>query len=417
MGIDAHARSAVGPKKLFGRAKGKDALRKVLKSAMAWAEANDLAPFFRSQMEGEGALWVSILPTAGRISFNFFEDGLSIDFRSSNCGPGYHSSVLDLLDYLEQDLDLSWDWGKNPDDSGDETEFAFARDFDDLQNRMARFLKLLSGSAVANQMETGALCVPMGLGQREGKIACPLGFRDFAYLSRIAELEGEELKTAAASWFVWWSKEKSAEFWEHLLRAFLWQDVNWRQPSDSAEAGAMIQIDAIVQRLQSAGGVMPSDLSHAVEEYRLICDEGGFPAPDGIGYRRGFVRQSFFPGWSVAMPGYYRQTTDEDGSTVVFSFADNSARFSSVSADVSPGWEYDWPASFADAPLSHGNGFEWKRSSVDIYDDGMASQTTVLVATPDRELQMLLITLTAAEKHLDLVDDWVDQITFNPAGL
>ena len=69
MGIDAQAFSKELPKRFFGRAKGKDALRAIERAAKAWSEANEFGPLFRSELQSERSLNCAIIPLADWIRF------------------------------------------------------------------------------------------------------------------------------------------------------------------------------------------------------------------------------------------------------------------------------------------------------------------------------------------------------------
>ena len=57
------------------------------------------------------------------------------------------------------------------------------------------------------------------------------------------------------------------------------------------------------------------------------------PSDKGIGFRRQLMRRPLTGGWSVGLPGYFYDDTEDDGTTVVYWYANRTLRGSSFSFD------------------------------------------------------------------------------------
>ena len=121
MGIDISGKSSNWPKSFPFRVKGKNALRLIEKSARKWVSKNELGPLFVSRYFEDKQLIINLFPAAGDIIFELSDTGLTVDFRTTPEGPGYHIFVskmlyslgkeLDCSFHIEDDTDFAEDWG------------------------------------------------------------------------------------------------------------------------------------------------------------------------------------------------------------------------------------------------------------------------------------------------------------------
>ena len=415
MGIDAQTFSRLAPQQLFGRAKGRRALDALEKQARAWSQQNELGPFFSSTIEADNSLSITILPTANAIDFTVSDQGIAVSFRTSNTGPGYHAAVIDLLDALAQQLRLEWQWGSAGEYCTDETNFALQRDFSDLQSRMANFLRQLMGSLPTDYHSRVAICIPSGLGLREEGIACPLGVRDLKWAEYIVEADDEELLVEAKNFFPWWERERSTRFWLNTLRGTLWQNVQWRAPVSKTERRTATAVEYIAQKLENANEPMPSDVSRALSEYRVAMELDQPPAREGIGYRRREVAHSPFTGWQLSLPGYLIESTEDDGTTVVYHHASTVLRVSSLTADKKNGKPFNWPSSLREEQTFESNNLMWRKEDAVIGEDGSFSQFTLVVHDGETRANLLLLTFTSdCQGKLGTFDEWLANVRFRP---
>ncbi|MEC7291456.1 MAG: hypothetical protein VXW22_15335, partial [Pseudomonadota bacterium] len=307
MGIDAQAFSKELPKRFFGRARGKDALRAIERAAKAWSEANEFGPLFRSELQSERSLNCAFIPLADWIRFDLSNDGVAVGFRSSTAGPGYHAAVITMLDHLANELHLSWDWGGVGEMCTDETGYAVSRNIEDLQSEMLRFFQVLMESAAEHDQNGSSLCIPYGLGQDRDEVSCPLGPRPKDWPASVVSANESELVAEAMGFFPWWNMERDHRFWENMLVGTLWQNAQWRAPVTEEEKNTIVAIAHMNEKLRAFELPLNPKIQLAVDELAQAVQSDEPPGPQGIGYRRGFIDHNPFPGWNISLPGYLRE--------------------------------------------------------------------------------------------------------------
>ncbi|WP_084420536.1 hypothetical protein [Henriciella litoralis] len=413
MGIDASAYSPEGPKLLFGRAKGAKALGAVDQKAQAWSKQNQLAPLYSSAVTADGALAVKLLPIADSIFFEAVKDGLVVNFRSSNTGPGYHAAVVGMLEDVAHQLSFNWNWGGVGDQCTDETGYVVDRDFSSLQGQMAEFLRSLTRSHRSQAFEGGSFCIPYGLGLDSELIACPLGYNSAAWAEFVVEADEAELLGEAARFFPWWSEGLDGQFWLNQLRGMLWQVAEWRAPANELESRTNDQIRFIVTKLEALNEPIPADLETAVSEYFRAVSDDMPPVPDGIGYQRRTVSLAPFQGWQLHLPGYLVESTAPDNQTVIYHHGSIALRVSSMRVEKKTASPFSWPSSLKDGPLIEANGLSWRVEDIQMEDDGWTSQFALVAHENEREVQLLMLTLSTEqpEKHGHL-HDWLQDLRF-----
>ncbi|MEL7109996.1 MAG: hypothetical protein AAGL99_12085 [Pseudomonadota bacterium] len=412
MGIDAQAFSKSLPKQLLGRASGRQALKAIDRVARAWSEANEFGPFYRSEIPSNEVLNCSFSPLINWIRFDLSSDWVAVGFRSSNTGPGYHAAVIELLDHLESELKLSWDWGGAGEMCSDETGYAVSRNFGDLQYEMVRFFELLMGHAVEHNQSNGSFCIPFGLGLDRNALACPLGPRPTDWPSQVAEMDGRELASEAASFFPWWNRERDRKFWESMLLGTLWQNAQWRTPVTEEERHTGVAIAHMNEKLVSFGTPLAPKLQTALDELAAAIQTDQPPSIDGIGYRRGYIAHHPFPGWNVSLPGYFREIEDPEGKAGIFQHDLTVFRISSITAHRKSDAPFKWPSMLEDVETELVGNMQWRK--VQPEGDGESfSQFSLLVHESEDRHDLLMLTITTETlKELEVLRDWVSRIKF-----
>jgi hypothetical protein len=421
MGIDAQAFSRELPMGKFWRVKGRQALELIEKHAKIWAMKNELGPFFGSATGPDCSIHISIIPVADSIQFEISDHGISVGFRSSNGGPGYHSAVIDMLDDLARTLKLTWNWGMSLEQCSDETAYALSRDFPQLQEHMAGFLRLLTGWVANSGEANGPLCVPMGFGFDGPGFSCPLGPKSEGWPHIVADASSDELLVEASTFFPWWGKHRDANFWEAMLLGSLWQNAVWRAPISDQELKVNEQIEYAASKLEALTGKLSGEIRRALIELSKAVEADIAPAGKGIGYRRRRVYHDIFQRWSIMLPGWLIEDSESDDSVVVFYHGDRALHITSYSInqemdadDLSAGNPAKWLPDIEDSTLHEFNGFIWRKSPPKfVASENSVSQTAYLASSKSTQSRFLTLTLgTDSVDKLEIFDEWLGSVGY-----
>lgn len=421
MGIDAQSFSRELPMSRFWRAKGKKALELVENHAKAWATKHELGPFFASTTPSENSLYVSIIPLADSIEFNVSDDGLSVGFRSSNGGPGYHAAVIDMLDDMARTLKLSWNWGASGDQCSDETEYALNRDYLQLQGHMADFLRLLMGFVANSGEANGPVCIPGGFGFDNVGFSCPLGPKSVEWPKIVAGASSEELLVEASTFFPWWAKERGSDFWGAMLLGSLWQNAAWRAPVSDQEKAVIAQIEYAASKLELLTGKLSGEITRTMMELRKATETDNPPTGEGIGYRRRRVYHDIFQGWSITLPGWLIEDSENEDSVVLFYHGDRALHISSYLVNremhtdaLSAGNPAEWLPQLEGAVTEEMNGLIWRKSPpIFNASENSVSQTAYVASLKSTQTRFLMLTLgTDSPEKLEIFDEYLGTIGY-----
>lgn len=390
----------------------RDVLQQVDAQARHWAKAAGLESFYESSFASDRSLAVTLVPAADAISFDLSQAGLGVGLRTSTAGPGYHAAVIDLLDALAETCGLAWDWGQQADRSFDETGYAVTRDFAALQQEHAGFLRDLMEASLESGADSGAFCVPWGLGIDEEGLACPLGIKPIAWRLAVSEAKQATRLTLASEFFPWWTREIDAAFFENMLRCLLWQHVEWRQPQTPHESRILLMIEEAAARLKDIAGRIPADLREALKELDEAVRSDKAPASTGIGYRRRAVLRELFDSWHVSLPGTLVEDIADDGTTAQFIGPRYALRASAITVKTSGDKPVHWPETVAEAGQVTAHGLS-RRVAAPERDGDYVSQFAVVLHEARERLRILMLTLTVADRDdLEVFDSWLDSIRY-----
>jgi hypothetical protein len=416
MGIDAQTYSNGFPKKAFGTAKGKAALKLVDKKAKEWAEAYGLGLFYQSINSDENGLIINVLPIVDSIYVDTTDKGVSVGFRSSNGGPGYHAAVVDMIDYLAESLKLEWNWGVAGDDCLDETSYGVERDFRKLQTKMSEFFKFLMGVINEQNLPGGAVCLVHGLGQNSDGLSGPQGIVDSEFPKTVMNANDTQLELYSKSFFLWYGQGLGGEFWKNLLRGLLWQKAQFRPPLNEGEEKTTEQIHYIVNELMRTETEIPIDLQTAVNELKQAIIAGDYVDNSKIGYLKDYVQHFPFQYWQVALPG--KMIVHDTGEDTAVTFFDGEIvlRFASITATTeNPDTPFDWSriADLIDDDQEYSsNDLIWRKSKPKA-DGAQISQNALIVHDGDGQHDLLLLTLTVnSTEDLSVYEDWINLIGY-----
>ena len=280
---------------------------------------------------------VTFHPAAEPVEFGFGDDGeLVVSAKTSTVGPGYHAMLVELVDAIGPPAGIDWDWSDLDEEEGDETGYHKDRDFGALQDEMLAWLKGLADLLLQNyEDERGqiALCMPIHYRLVTGQFAhSPLGFWDRAWFEALAAAEGERAESLAAAFFPWWNHPADASYWRDCGLVLAWTELPWTPPVDEPERQLyelVVECFGRARKLDPAIGLPLPEIAE-IRDLLSSEDTGQPPKAEGIGYRRHRRRHVLSGGWSIELPGYFREIHDaEDKGTILLAHGARGLRFTS----------------------------------------------------------------------------------------
>lgn len=286
----------------------------------AFAASRGLEFLFTPERVGENSIWLRFHPGEEAVECRIEGDQLIISARTSSVGPGYHAYIVDFLDHLSRACGLAWETTGPDGDEGDETSYFEARDFKALQSEMAAWLKALADTfADADRSHGYCVCLDTGLVSKlshAGGIAAPRGPVPFDLMEQVQSARGADLQRYAAEWFVWPRRETDTAFWLRTAEVLMWQHVPWHAPLDDNERKIYQRALYSFDRVRQFDPNWPLPEVTIAEMRRLECSAFGDPSEPlalGPGYWRKTMRRPLPSEWSIALPGYWYLTQDDDG--------------------------------------------------------------------------------------------------------
>ncbi len=273
----------------------------------------------RFQAVAEG-LDVTFHPAAEPVEFRLDEgEGLTASAKTSTVGPGYHAMLVELMETIGPAAGIDWNWSDQGDGEGDETGYRESRDFGALQAEMLTWLKGL-GKVLLQEEGNFALSMPLHYGLVTEQFAySPLGFWEREWFEALAIAEGERAESLAATFFPWWNHPADAAYWRDCGLVLAWIDLPWTPPLDEAEQRLYeLTVDCFfrARKLDPDIGLPMTEIEE-IRELLVEENEPLPPRPEGIGFRRGLRRFLFGDGWSLELPGHFRERRDKDDDLFV----------------------------------------------------------------------------------------------------
>lgn len=309
---------------------------------MPWASFQKLvAQTFEGEYlelhEGDDAFALNIHPGSEFLRFEKEGDGFTVEIKTSTLGPGFHAHIVEMFKRLAAAGRLSIDWAE-----ADETGYAVDGDFAALQKQMAKQFHAIVSILTQRAGDEGIFVnwpvgVPSPLGN-PGGLFTPSGplsaswCRDF--------LAGKDADAKCREFYVWWNKERDADYWRKLACMILWSEVKWRPATSEGEArtwGLALAAAEEAEKLGAASALPGAELAELREllewDEDAPCRE---PSPKGIGYYRHNVRWMLPDNWSMELAGYFIEYVEEseagDGESM-WHFNDRLVRITTLSAD------------------------------------------------------------------------------------
>lgn len=331
---------------IHGKARGRGLLRRKpghaelchrLQDAVFQAVPDPLQHrLLRFQAYGEG-LEVTFHPAAEPVDFRFTDGGrMTVSAKTSTVGPGYHAMLVELLDAIGPAAGIDWDWRDHGEGEGDETGYHEDQDFGALQEEMLAWLKGLADHLLQldpDEMAQIALSMPIHYGLVTDRFAhSQLGFWDREWFEALSVAEGDGAAGLAASFFPWWNHPADAAYWRDCGLAIAWTELSWTPPINAEERQRYELTAECFARARKLNPEIGLPLMEIEEIGELLAEENPdlLPRPEGIGYRRGPRRYTLGGGWSIELPGYFREHDDnEDAGAILLTHGRRGLRVTS----------------------------------------------------------------------------------------
>ncbi|MDR1640438.1 MAG: hypothetical protein LBT59_12135 [Clostridiales bacterium] len=274
-----------------------------------WKEKNT---FERDKFELE------LMPFTEPIEGSWLGNRLFVQVKTNFGGPGYHAYVVDMLDGL----------GIEPEVTSDDTGYYDKRDFAELQNQMGKYLEIIARSLIGSdipQYGTRAMHIradSIRYGAAKGSVDCPLGPLDMDFFKRVTK--GERL---GEQFYIWWHRELDQRFYLSCALYQIWCNVNWLHPETDEEREILSSTLSCLAKAYE----LDRSLNYPAAEWSEIADLAnrkslklkiakwfGEVGPGTLGYRRNLIIYRFSD-WVFAHKGkmHFRMIKD-DGYDVSF---------------------------------------------------------------------------------------------------
>jgi len=297
-----------------------------------------LARLMRFSRPADGqSLRLQLHPAEEFVSFDWKGAQVQVRARTTSTGPGYHAWLCGLLERWAGELKTNLVVNPNPqtdEDPYDETGYLLDHDFAGLRAEMLSWLQGVA-KVFVNDMEgyqNLSFSMPMEFRPQvpDAFVLTQLGPRSRAWFAGLQDAAGNDaLAPYGREHFCWWEEGMTAPFYAQLGRLLLWMDVPWRPAANTTESlvmdCALMAFDR-ARQLDPAIAIPEQELHELRYILGLPKDEAYVPAPNGIGYHRHPVDFSLPGQWTVELPGYYLNGSDNDGETTVLTYGNRTVR-------------------------------------------------------------------------------------------
>ncbi|MBX3407143.1 MAG: hypothetical protein KF869_10290 [Phycisphaeraceae bacterium] len=287
--------------------------------------------------EGDDVFALDIHPGSEFLRFEKEGDGFTVEIKTSTLGPGFHAHVVDMFKRLAAAGRLTIDWAE-----ADETGYAVDGDFAALQKQMADQFHAIVNILTQRAGDDGLyinwpIGVPSPIGNPGGLFA-PVGPLSAAWCRDF--LAGKDADAKCREFYVWWNKERDADYWRKLASMILWSEVKWRPATSESEARFWGMVLAAAEEAEKLGAAHLLPAAELAELRELLeWDEDApyrEPSPKGIGYYRHIVRWPLPDNWSMELAGYFIEYVEDEGEgegSPMWHFNDRTVRIATFSAD------------------------------------------------------------------------------------
>lgn len=302
---------------------------------------NSLEAYFTKVHGGKDILEISRHPFEENVEFSIDKrsGALVVSAKTNSVGPGYHADLVDWLDRLAQQLNITWGPVDidDPSDSGDETGYMEQRDYSELQRQMGAWLNAMAKDLCADKFGSSGVYVSMAMNAPrllEPYFAVsPMGFWEWSWFEQFLEIKGNAREAMCRQFFPWWNRGKDGLYWRNLGVGLMQNSIQWHAPNSDEEENLYrhtLQCFQTAKRLDAKVS-LPTEEITELEKILEHCNPLAMPATQGIGLYRKEIKHRSIGGWTLQLPGYYNQRFTEDPFTHEFGFGGREVYLSAYS--------------------------------------------------------------------------------------
>ncbi len=283
--------------------------------------SQDLFSQFLSFNEDDESLFIVLHPSETMVEFIWHPTHMICRAQTCSVGPGYHAYVVDLIIKLGKEIGITWTW-PTPEEGNPYLKNRYFKpgDFGKLQEDMLHYLK-----HVCNQ------CIALGSGQNRINFPIvypPLVDQFFAasqlqkwtkeWIYETASAEERKLEQAGSTFYIWWDKDATVNFYKRSGIAILNIDCYWRFPDDEREKRTFQLIDACFKKARQIDLSidLPEEDWGTIRQYMSGNEVDIYDTE--FGYRKGKMTFTLAFGWKINLPGYFYYTVNEKAEEIYF---------------------------------------------------------------------------------------------------
>ncbi len=259
-------------------------------------------------------------PAEEPLELRVVDGWLEATAKTSSAGPGYHAFAIEWLDRVADEFGLTWSWADEAREYLDETGFAETRDFESLQAEMFAWLRFVAKRLLGSEQAEWPLGLPMGFWVRGDHYAISsLGRWSREWFEAAAAADDTNSTDHGRAFFPWWNRDRDALFFKNCALVQAWVDVLWRAPVGDQERRCLENTLACFHRARALDPALELPESEIAEIEALIAGNAPErPRVSGVGFRRLPMRKPVTGSWTLEVPGYFQETSERDGGTIVF---------------------------------------------------------------------------------------------------
>jgi hypothetical protein len=273
---------------------------------------------FLSFSESENNLYVTLHPCEETIYFEMTSDTVILcSAKTNSVGPGYHAYLVEFIEKMGSDLNISWHWDLEEGEEyyQDETGYYQHRDYKQLQLEMLKWLRALCRAYDEDENgEQIMVCLPIGFPRMKLDYFAVSSVQIWTkeWFSKVAALEPEDLYWAGEEFFIWWNKEPDMLFYKQTGIALLNVECPWHIPADEKERTVLTMIDQCFEQSRKFDPFvdLPEEDWTAIKN---LMNESDLDIPQtDYGYRKHVMTFDLPDKWLIDLPGTMYHDTEEN---------------------------------------------------------------------------------------------------------
>lgn len=377
---------------------------RLVAAAKEWVEQIGLKGFFKLYEKTASKVMFDFYPLNERLIFEIDNQNISFGIKTSTAGAGYHVRIIELLDWLETKLNLKWEWQLSGGESGDETNYAISRDFDNLRAQHFEQIIGIMNHVLSEMASYDSLLIYVkpDLNIDFSGMAGPKGFVEKGLLDRFATDDRDAIVELWQEFTLWDVPEIDDNFWISTLTGLLWTEYRWREAFENAHDAYINSLIKICLNKISKEN-LPQKIKDAVSEFELTQTDEISPETQGVGYYKRDLTTHIFVNWKIKTPGYFYTHDENDGQTVVFHFDNTEIRSTSLTVGTNVN-EFTWPQDYSDSETINSDKYSYRINRELETDKRQVFHASAFAVAKrnDGNLAVLMVTVTTTNEETAL---------------